>query len=140
MKYFVALLSILGLLSASLSVSSDLDNISTIAHVAKHQDGVHSHHHDEDHKHHHDHNESTQRAKSTIVVSISHQHEPSSSDSKESEPHEHYLNVSPSFIVFVVDPAPFDCIDIGPSEPLTMEPNQLISGLYREPLFRPPIS
>ncbi len=138
MKYLISLLSILGLISASLFGNSDLDNFSVLAHVAGHQVENHGHHHDEGH--HHDHGDSTQKAKSTIVFSISHQHESSNSGSDDSEPHEHHLNISPSFIAFVVDATPFNWTNIGPSEPLAMEPNQLISGLYREPLFRPPIS
>ena len=138
MKYLVSLLSILGLLSASLFGNSDFDNLSVLTHVAGHYVENHGHHHDEDH--HHDHGDTTQKAKSKIVVSVSHQHESSNSGSNDSEPHEHHLNISSSFIAFVVDVTPFDWANVGPSEPLSIEPNQLISELYREPLFRPPIS
>jgi len=143
-KQLVTILALTGFLFSSLFGNSDLENLSTIIHIASHQGDASSaqkeDHHD-DSEHHHSHTAQNQKTKSKASLRITHHHkESSNSEPKNNEPHEHSLTISPNFVAFVFDNGSFDYSETEHIEPLSLEPNQLISGLYKDPLFRPPIS
>jgi len=145
-KNFVTILALTGFLFSSVFENTDLENLSTMIHITNHQSDVSSahdeeYHHTEAEKHHHGNQNHTQKSKKNSRLSITHYHkESSNSEPKNNEPHEHNLTISPNFVAFVVDTDTFDYSEIKQTGLLIPEPNQLISGLYKNPLFRPPIA